>query len=86
MKVVILYHPDSEFARMVEEYAHDFERQKGKKIELVSLDTPDGAAAARLYDVTNYPAMLAMRDDGGMLALWQVTPFPLMNEVAAYLD
>ncbi len=86
MKVQILYRPNSEFARSVEEYARDFEKQRGKKIELISLDTLEGADKARLYDITNYPAVLASREDGGMLAFWQGVPLPLMNEVAAYLD
>lgn len=86
MKAVILYRPNSEWARNVEEYAHDFERQRGKKIELVSLDEPAGADMARLYDITRYPAVLAMRDTGEMLALWQGEQLPLMNEVAAYID
>jgi hypothetical protein len=86
MKVVILYHPNSEFARSVEEYSVNFERQRGKKIELVSVDTPEGSDMARLYDITTYPAVLATREDGEMLALWQGEQLPLMNEVAAYLD
>ena len=86
MNVVILYRPDSEFARKVEEYAHDFERQRGKKLELISLDTTEGTDMARLYDVTSYPAVLATRENGEMLALWQGEQLPLMNEVAAYLD
>lgn len=86
MKAVILYRPDSEWARSVEEYARDFERQRGKKIDLVSLNEPVGADMARLYDVTRYPAVLATRDNGEMLALWQGEQLPLMNEVAAYID
>lgn len=86
MKVVILYRPNSEFARRAEEYAVNFERQRGKKIELISIDTKDGSDMARLYDVTRYPAVLATRDNGEMLALWQDDQLPLMNEVAAYFD
>jgi hypothetical protein len=37
MKVVILYHPNAEFAGLAEDYKKDFERQHaGKTIELVS--------------------------------------------------
>lgn len=86
MKVAILYHPNSEFARSVEEYSVNFERQRGKKIDLVSVDTQEGSEMARLYDVTRYPAVLAVRDSGEMLALWQDDQLPLMNEVAAYFD
>ena len=86
MNVQILYHPNSEFSRAVEEYARDFERQRNKQIELISIDTQEGADMARLYDVTSYPAVLATREDGEMLALWQGDHLPLMNEVAAYLE
>lgn len=86
MKVAILYHPNSEFARSVEEYSVNFERQRGKKIELISVDTQEGSEMARLYDITRYPAVLAIRNGGEMLALWQDDQLPLMNEVAAYID
>lgn len=86
MKVVILYHPNSEWARTVEDYAHDFEHQRAKKIELISLDTKEGSTMATLYDATRFPAMIATRDSGEMLNLWQGEQLPLMNEVAAYLD
>lgn len=86
MKVVILYRPNSEFSRKVEEYAHEFERTKGKTIELLSLDTPEGTAMARLYDVTAYPAVMALRDDGQMMNYWQGSELPLMSEVAPYFS
>lgn len=86
MKVVILYHPNSEFARTVEEYARDFEHQRAKKIDLISLDTQEGSSLAALYDITRFPAMIATRDSGEMLNLWQDEQLPLMNEVAAYFD
>lgn len=86
MKVIALYRPSSEHARPVEEYARDFERQRGKAIELLSLDTRDGAEKANLYGIMQYPALIALRDDGQMLKDWQGEHFPLMDEVAAYLD
>ena len=84
MKVVALYHPKSEFSRIVEDYSRDFERTKGKAIELVSLDTPEGAQMAKLYDIVQYPALLALRDDGQLLNKWEGEQLPLMNEVAGY--
>ncbi len=86
MKVIALYRPNSEFARMVEEYAHDFERQRGKTIQLISLDTAEGSDMAALYDIVQYPALIALRDDGQILRAWQGPQFPLMDEVAGYAD
>jgi hypothetical protein len=85
MKASILYHPQSMTARMVEEYVHDFERLHGVTIELVSLETKEGADLAKLYDVTQYPAVLALRDDGELLQYWQGEQLPLMAEVMAQL-
>lgn len=85
MKAVVLYRPDSEFARMVEEYAHDFKRTKGYDLELVDLNTQDGADVAKLYDVMHYPAILIIRDDGQLIKDWQGEQLPLMSEIAGYL-
>ncbi len=85
MRIVILYHPNAEFAGMVEDYKRDFERRhQDKKIELISLETVGGAEMAKLYDVVRYPAILAIANDGSLHKLWQDKPFPLMDEVLAY--
>lgn len=85
MKAVALYRPNSEFARVVEEYARDFERRGGQALELVSLDTVEGADIARLYGIVQYPALLVIRDDGQLLKDWQGELLPLMDEVNGYL-
>lgn len=84
MKVVILYHPHSDQARNVESFARDFSRQTSKKVELVSLESRDGAATATLYDIVQYPAILALDNAGAMLRAWQGPILPLMNELAYY--
>lgn len=64
----------------------DFSRQYevGKKVEMVSLNTRDGAATATLYDIVAYPAILVLANDGSVLSMWQGMPLPLMTEVAGY--
>jgi len=85
MKVIVLYHPQSEHSRAVEEFAHDFTRQHpDAKIELLSLESPDGSHFAELYDVMSYPTVMALRDDGELLKSWSDPVLPLMNEVAFY--
>ncbi len=85
MKACILYHPISDHARVVEEYVTNFERQKGNVIELMSLETKDGADLATLYEIVNYPALLAIKKDGQLVKYWEGEPLPLMDEVAGYL-
>lgn len=65
---------------------HEFKRVHGRSVAVADLDTREGAAIATLYDVMQYPALLAVSDDGRMLQMWVGEPLPLMNEVAAYVD
>ena len=86
VKLLILYRPNSEHATEVESFVRDFQHQYdvGRKLELLSLNTRDGAATASLYDVMMYPAILVLANDGSVLNLWQGKPLPLMDEVAGY--
>jgi hypothetical protein len=87
MKLLVFYRPNSEDARPVESYVHDFQRQyhMDAKIEVMSLDTRDGAAMASLYDIMQYPALVSTRDDGSVQGVWQGHELPLMSEVAGSL-
>jgi len=69
---------------MVLEYVRDFRKQQvTRKVELVDVNTRDGGAMAELYDVVQYPAILALSNDGQILKSWEGN-FPLMNELAYY--
>jgi len=85
MRVIILYHPNQEFAGLAEDFKRDFEsRHQDRKVELVSLETVEGAEMAKLYDVVRYPAIMVVANDGRLQKFWQDRPWPLMDEVAAY--
>lgn len=87
MKVLILYRPNSEHSTSVETFVRDFQHQHdlGSKIELVSVNTRDGAATASLYDVWSFPTIMVLGDDGSMVNMWEGEPLPLMDEVAGYV-
>ena len=85
MRIVILYHPESDHSRIVEEYVHDFTHQDPDvSVEALSIDTRDGATMATVYDIVAYPSMLALREDGSLAKAWQGLPLPLMNDVAYF--
>jgi len=86
VKLLVLYRPESEHATAVESFVRDYQGRydSGRKLELVSLNTRDGAATASLYDVMDYPAILVLANDGSVLNIWQGVPLPLMDEVAGY--
>jgi hypothetical protein len=85
MRVVILYRPNSEYARRVEEFVHEFERREtSRKIELIDYDSRTGTDMASLYGVMDQPAILALADDSQVLQMWVGPELPLMDDVAAY--
>lgn len=84
MKVVILYRPKSQHDTLVQDFVREYRRRTGKDIELVSLDTKAGATQAKLYDATVYPVILATREDGQLLNMWQGEVLPLIDEVSYY--
>jgi hypothetical protein len=85
MKVLILYRPNSEHARLIEEFIQNYqERHQPDHLEVLSLDTREGSATATLYDVMQYPAILVLHTDGYVQKIWQGDSLPLMDEVAAY--
>lgn len=84
MKVVVLYRPKSDHSRIVEDFANDLSRRYDARIDLVSIDTRDGTSTASLYDIMQYPAVLALTNDGQLIKDWQGANLPLMNEVSYY--
>jgi len=84
----VLYRPNSDHASAVESFVRDFQRLHdygSNKVELVSVNTRDGAATASLYDILAYPSILALADDGSVLNVWPGPQLPLMDEVAGYM-
>lgn len=81
----MLYRPNSEHSRVIEDFARDFSRQfADSRLDMVDLNTRDGSSTASLYDVMQYPALLALTDDGRLVKEWEGQNLPLMNEVAYY--
>jgi hypothetical protein len=87
MNLLILYRPNSEHGRLIEEFIHEFKsRHYTDRMEVVDIDTREGIATATLYDVVQYPAILVMQNDGSIQKMWQGPELPLMDEVASYTN
>lgn len=90
MKLVVLYRPNSEHGTKTEQFVRDFSRQYGRSstnIKMLHIDGREGDQLARTYDITSYPAFLAIREDNGSpKQVWQGEQLPLMSEVAAALQ
>ena len=86
MKIQFLYRPNSEHSRLVNEYVHEFKIRRNIEIEMIDIDGRDGSSLAQLYGVMAYPAILVTKEGGELVASWQGTDLPLMDELAAYAN
>ena len=83
--ITVLYRPNTDHEPIIRDLQFNYTHQTGKELELLSLDTVEGAELAKLYDVTMYPAIVAKAEDGHLLQLWQGPDLPLINEIS-YFD
>ncbi|HMM62215.1 MAG TPA: hypothetical protein PKC86_01505 [Candidatus Saccharibacteria bacterium] len=84
MKAVVIYKEQTDYARTVIDYLRDFERQTGRKLETMDPETPDGAQFCRVYDVVEYPTILALSDNGILQNMWRGLPLPTITELCYY--
>lgn len=86
MKVVIVSRDRSETTREVNEYLREFKRRTGHDLQVIDPDTREGADLCRLYDIVEYPSVIATDDNNVMLNMWRGVPLPTMNEVSYYVQ
>lgn len=85
MKAVILYRSQSDHERSVNDYMRDFEHQTGKTIEALDVEQQEGQELAQLYDIMQYPAVIARAEDGSLIKVWSDGQLPLMNELSYFI-
>lgn len=85
MRAIILSREARDYSRTVAEFVRDFYRDNGREFEVISPDTREGDSLARLYDVTLYPTILILDNNGKMVNNWRGMPLPRMSEVLAYM-
>ncbi len=84
MRVVVVYKLESDHAREVLDYLRDFRRQTGRELEEMDPESRDGASFCRVYDIVEYPTMIAISDDGVLQNIWRGRPLPTISEVSYY--
>jgi len=85
MRVVVVYRDQSDHAREVITWLHDFKAQTGREIETLEPDTREGISFCGLYDIVEYPTVIAVAHDGQQQQLWRGRPLPLISDVVYYL-
>ena len=85
MRVAIVYRQESDHAREVFDYLADMRRVTGKELEEIDPDTADGSQFCRVYDIVEYPTIVALSYDGQLQNLWRGRPLPTISEVSYYV-
>jgi hypothetical protein len=85
MKTMLIYRPNSEHERQALDYLRDFAAQTGKKLPSVDPDTPEGAEICRLYDVVQYPTVVATDNEGHIQNMWSGDQLPTFSELSYYV-
>jgi len=83
MRLVMVYREKSEVRMAAETFIRDFKKQTSGEIETIDPDTRDGAAFCDVYDVTNYPTLMALTPEGTPTAIWRGT-LPTIMDASAY--
>lgn len=84
MRVLVAYRTESDHARNVVDFLRDLKRQTGYELEEVNPDTREGAEICRVYDIVEYPTIIAISADGAQQAMWRGLPLPTISEVGYY--
>jgi len=85
MRVAVIFKEESDHAREVLDYLRDFERETGHELETINPDSRDGADFCRVYDIVEYPTIIALDDAGTLQNLWRGRPLPTISEISYYV-
>lgn len=84
MKLVVVGRDNTDYARELSMWIADIEHETGKKVEMLDPDTIEGEMFVRARDIMEYPAIVAVADDGRVLKKWTGRKFPRINDVSYY--
>ena len=83
MRIVMVYREASEHRMAVESFLHDYHYRTGMDIERLNPDSREGMSFCRLYDIVEYPTIVALMGDGTLYQMWSGAHLPTISEVAA---
>lgn len=81
----MLYRPNSEHERRALDYLRDFAAQTGKTLPTLDPDSREGVELCRLYEIMQFPAIIATDNEGHMQNLWTGDQLPTYGEVSYYV-
>ena len=85
MRVVVVSREATDYARDVETFLGDCKRQTCHDLEVLDPDSLEGTQFCEVYDILQFPTLVAISDDGQLQNIWKGLPLPTMSEVSYYV-
>ncbi|MBQ3310246.1 hypothetical protein IJG73_02290 [Candidatus Saccharibacteria bacterium] len=85
MRIVCVWKDNTDYAREVTDWLSEFKRETGKEVESLDPESTEGEIFVRARDMLQFPAVVALADDGTVLREWKGTPMPQFDEVLYYV-
>lgn len=86
MRVVVVSKDKNDYSSTVDDYLRDFERQTGHELEVLNPDTAEGVQFCEIYDIVEYPSIIAISNDGVLQNSWRGLPLPTISELTYYVQ
>ena len=86
MRIVVVYRSESDHAREVTDFLRDFSRQTGEVLEEMDPDSREGNNFCEVYDIVEYPTIIALSNSGQMQNMWRGRRLPTISEVSFYVQ
>ncbi len=83
MRLVMVYREASEYRMSTESFMRDFKYRTGREIESINPDTREGAEFCKIYDIVQYPTLVAVAPDGTPAETW-AGDLPTISEASGY--
>ncbi len=84
MKVIVLAREATDYARAVDTFVSDFARQTGRQLTVIDADSKEADSYIQTYDILEFPAIIALSNDGQMQNMWVGATLPTISEVSYY--
>lgn len=84
MRVIVVYRNNADYTRTTDDFLRDFNMQTGHYLEVINPDNANSVSFCETYDITQYPTIIALSDDGQVQNSWSGLPLPTISEVSYY--
>lgn len=86
VRILVIYKDNTDHARDVLTFLHDFEHQTGHQLEVLDPETPEGVHICQTYDILRFPTIIATSDSGELQNQWIGLPLPTISELSFYIQ